>query len=799
MKYRELISGMSLEDKVALCSGRDFWRTKAFAQYGIPSIMLSDGPHGLRKQENVGDHMGVKKSVPATCFPASCALGSSWDRELVKRVAEAIAREALQEDVAVILGPGINIKRNPLCGRNFEYYSEDPYLAGELAASFIQGAEGQGVGTSLKHFAANSQETKRFTSDSIVDDRSLREIYLTAFEKAVKQGKPSTVMCAYNKINGIYCSDNSYLSREILREEWGFQGVVVTDWGAMNDRVAAFQAGTDLEMPGGASYFDKEVIAAVKGGQLPEERIDEAVNRILTLVFRGRSLKGRKTACNPDTYHELARKAAAESAVLLKNEGKILPLDRVEKVAVIGSMGEKIRYQGSGSSHINPTKLTNLIQGLESYAANYVFCQGCNEDGSTDDTLLSQAVQVVKDCNQAVVLAGLPDFYESEGFDRESMALPEGHTKMIQAVAKANPNIVVVLMAGAAVTMPWLSEVKAVLHMHLPGQAGGQAAADLLYGRVNPSGKLTETYPLSYEDVPSSDYYEEGREQAQYREGIYVGYRYYDKAGIEVCFPFGHGLSYTTFSYSNLQVEQSQDCVQVSVTIMNTGKLAGGEVVQLYVGNPQGGVHRPHKELKGFHKVYLEAGEAKVVSFALDNRSFSYYDVKQRSWQVQRGSYSLQIGASSRDIRLHQILDLAGTIASVPVGRWQGTWYEHLQGKPGEEDLETLLGKTIPEPRKIVPKKFSMEHSIVDMQGSWVMRAFYKIMEKVIGKQYGGVDYSNANYRMSIIAATEVPLKNMCIVSGGLMKKKVAQGMVHMANGKYFKGLFAMVRKDKEG
>lgn len=796
MEHKWLIDQMSLEDKVALCSGLDFWRSKAFAEYNIPSIMVSDGPHGLRKQSGDSDHLGVNNSKPATCFPASCALGSSWDRELVKQVAGAIAREAVQEGVAVILGPGINIKRNPLCGRNFEYYSEDPYLSGELATGFIQGAESQGVGTSLKHFAANSQETKRFTSDSILDERTLREIYLAAFETAVKQGELTTVMCAYNKINGTYCSDNKYLLRGILREEWGYNGVVVTDWGAMNDRIAAFEAGTDLEMPGGASFFDQEVIAAVKSGQLSEQRIDEAVNRILTLVFRAEGIRDRDISSDVEAHHELARRAAGESAVLLKNQDNILPLDKSQRIAVIGSMAKKIRYQGSGSSHINPTVLTSVIDGLEFYNADYTYSPGCNEDGSTDDAMINIAVQEAENCDVAIVIAGLPDHYESEGFDRVSLAMPDGHNRLIEAVARANPNTVVVLMAGSATTMPWLSEVRAVLHMHLPGQAGGLAAADLLFGAVNPSGKLAETFPLCYEDVPSSGFYEEGGRQAQYREGIFVGYRYYDTAEVEVCFPFGHGLSYTSFHYSQMEVVANKDHVAVSVFVSNTGTLPGGEVVQLYVSDMQGGVPRPQKELKGFHKVFLDPGETKRVTFTLDNRAFAYYSSRHKSWQVQQGSYNILIGASSRDLRLQQRIEMDG--ATEPVGdqHLQGTWYEHLQGKPGKEDLEALLGQKISEPKHVKHRQYSMGNSIMDMQGSLVMRIMFKIMERQIGKSNGGVDYNNPTFKMSIISATEVPLKNLCIVSGGVMKKNVAQGLVHMANGKFIAGLKAMTKKD---
>ncbi|MFU0828690.1 MAG: Thermostable beta-glucosidase B [Lachnoclostridium sp.] len=796
MKYKNLIKQMSLEDKVAFCSGFDFWKTKEFKKYNIPSIMLSDGPHGLRKQIQEMDHLGINKSKPATCFPPACTTACSWDRDLIGKIGEAIAKEALNEGVSVVLGPGVNIKRNPLCGRNFEYFSEDPYLAGELAACFIQGVQKYGIGTSLKHFAANNQENKRFYSDSILDERTFREIYLTGFEIAVKKGKPSTVMCAYNKINGIYCSDNKYLIREILRNEWGYKGVVVTDWGAMNNRISAFEAGTDLEMPGGADYFDKETIEAVKNGKLSEERIDESVDRLLELVFKCSDLQKKEYTFNPLEHHLLARKAAANSAVLLKNDDNILPLNKSKKIAVIGSFAKKIRYQGNGSSHVNPTKLTNILTAFDEEKIQYGFYEGCREDGSTDDTLIKEAVDGAKTCDVAVIFAGLPENYESEGFDRETLSMPDGHIRMIQEVARANPNTVVVLMCGSVITMPWLDNVKAVLHMYLPGQAGGEACTDLLFGAVNPSGKLAETYPISYEDVPSAVFYENGGKQAQYREGIYVGYRYYDKAGKKVCFPFGFGLSYTTFEYSNMKIHNCNgENYKVTLLVKNTGKMAGAEIVQLYVSDMQQGIHRPEKELKGFEKVFLEPGEEKEVTFYLDKRSFAYYDVNTKDWEIQRGKYHIQIGASSRDIRLSQTVSLEGTVVPVPQTGLSGTWYEHLKGKPQKADFEKLLGREIPEPKPVKKKNYTMENSIMDMSDSFVIRTVFKAIEKNIGKAYGGVDYNNPAFKVSVLSSTDVPMKNLCIISGGKMPRNVAEGLVHMANGRFIKGLTKIIKK----
>lgn len=795
MKYEKIISQMTLEDKISFCEGSDFWHTKAFEKYGIPQIMMCDGPHGLRKQENKGDHMGVNISKPSTCFPAACATGSSWDRDLLRKIGNAIAEEALSEDISMVLGPGINIKRNPLCGRNFEYFSEDPYIAGELGTAFIQGLEELGVAASLKHFAANSQESKRFTSDSILDERTLREIYLSGFERAVKVGKPSTVMSAYNKLNGTYCSSNKYLLTDILRKEWGFEGVVVTDWGAMNHREEGFRAGCDLEMPGGQYYFRDETIRAVREGRLSEKLIDESVDRLLALVFRADEIRHRKYEWDKRAHHEIARKAAAASAVLLKNENDILPLKRDRKIAVIGQFAKDMRYQGTGSSFINPLRLVNVIDAFDENGVKYEFYEGCSRDGSLAPGLLSEAVKGASEAEAAVVFAGLTDIYESEGFDRETLDMPNGHVRMIEEVSGANPNTVVVLMAGSPVLMPWLDKVKAVLHMYLPGEAGGEAAFDLLFGDVNPSGRLSESYPLHYEDIPSSGFYEKGGETAEYREGIYVGYRYYDRAGIDVLFPFGYGLSYTSFEYSDMEVKGENTDITVSVKIRNTGKRAGAEVVQLYVRDRQTAVHRPLKELKGFEKIYLKEGESKTVSFSLNKRSFAYYDVNTRDWQLQGGEYDIMIGKSSRDMVLSQILKLEGTAHAHPLDNLKGTWYEALKGKPGREDLEALLGRKIEYYRAPRRRYYTLDNSISEMKASFVMRILYRYIEKTNAKTYGRIDYSNPVFKMAMICSTDIPIKNLTMLSNGVMKKNIAQGLVHMANGRFIKGIRELCRK----
>ena len=774
MEIEKILSQMTLEDKIALCSGANFWQTKKYEKYGIPSLFMCDGPHGLRKQEDAADMLGVNKSRPATCFPAEVTTAGSWDPELLTEIGAAIGEEAKEQGVGLVLGPGANLKRNPLCGRNFEYFSEDPYLAGKLAAGFIRGAEAQGVGTSLKHFAANSQELSRFTSDSVVDGRTLRELYLTAFEIAVKEGKPSTVMCAYPKLNGTHCSDHKELLTDILRTEWGFDGMVVTDWGAMNDRIEGFRAGCDLNMPGGSDYMEKEVLQAVKDGTLPERCVDDSARRVLKLVFRAAETLREKAACDYEAHHALAKRAAAEGAVLLKNEGGILPLRSDAKIAVVGAMAKELRYQGAGSSHINPTKLPQPLELLP----GAVYAPGCDEKGSTTHGLLQEVQSAAQNAETVVVFAGLPAQYESEGFDRDSLKMPEGHRKMIEAAAQANPNTVVVLLCGSVVECPWADKVKAILYMGLPGQAGGEAIADLLYGRANPGGKLAESWSYRYEDVPSSGIYGKMTD-ALYQEGIYVGYRYYDKAGVPVRWRFGFGLSYTEFAYSDLTVEGDT----VSVTVRNTGKCAGAEVVQLYLAAPQQGLHRPVRELKGFQKVHLKPGESKTVQFTLTRRSFALW---QEGWKVPAGTYTVCIGGLTAEV------EKKGEDLSIPA--WQkGSWYERCTGKPNQADWERMLGHSYTPP---VLKKgsFTMDNTVMEMKGySLMMKIMFKVVESTVAKGFGGKkDYEDPDFRMMMNASAGAPLRSMQI-SGG-MQGGVLPGMLEMANGHFFRGIWKMIK-----
>lgn len=781
-KIKTILSGMSLEDKIAICNGADFWHSKAMERYGIPAFTMSDGPHGLRFQKGESDMLGVNNSEPATCFPTAVTSGASWDTELLKAEGQAIGEEGLSLGVDVVLGPGVNIKRDPRCGRNFEYFSEDPYLAGQMGAAWIVGAEGTGIGTSLKHFAANNQEYKRFNGNSQMDERTLREIYLPAFETSVKNAQPATVMCAYPGLNGVHCSDNKMLLNDILRKEWGFKGLVVTDWGALCDRVRAMEAGCDLSMPGGSDYMEDRVAAAVREGKLPESAVDTCAERVIRLALKSAALQ-KGLPFDPNAHHALAQQVAESGAVLLKNEDGILPL-KAGDIVLVGDMAKNVRYQGSGSSHINPTRLTSLCDALPD--APYVAC--CDGKGNVSEASLREAAEAARSAKIAVVCAGLPDIYESEGFDRDNLRMPEGHLRMIDAVANANPNTVVVLFCGSVVELPWIDKVKAILYMGLPGQAGGQAAANLLTGKATPSGKLTETWPLRLEDAPSFGTF--GKKYTHYSEGIYVGYRYYDRAGTGVRFPFGYGLSYTSFSYSDLNVSGKT----VSATITNTGSLPGAEVVQLYVVPPAGGLHRPARELKGFARVFLQPGENKTVSFMLDDRSFAVWD---GGWKLPGGVYTVELGASSADIRLSAQLTVEGE--ELPAPAWQrGTWYEHLRGKPTDRDFEALYGGPIqPEP-EIKKGRFTMEMSSMEMKDrSGIMKSMFKATEKTIAKGFGGkVDYDDPTFKMMVMSGADAPLRAAVLSSGGTFPANMAEGMLALANGHLLKGIRKLTGKD---
>ncbi len=666
MDVKQFVMKMTLEEKASLCSGLDFWHTKPVERLGVPSVMLSDGPHGLRKQSEEADHLAVNESIAAVCFPAGCATAASFDRALLTTLGEALGDACQAERVNVVLGPAVNIKRSPLCGRNFEYFSEDPYLTGELATAHINGVQSRNVGTSIKHFLANNQEHRRMSSSSEVDERTLREIYLAAFEKPVRQAKPWTVMCSYNRINGTLASENRRYMTDVLRGEWGFDGYVVTDWGAVADRVKGLEAGVDLEMPSSNGVNDKRIVEAVRAGTLEEAVLDQAVERILNIHYRYLENAKPDTVWDKEAQHALAAQIAEECMVLLKNEDAILPLNKGEEIAFIGEFAQKPRFQGGGSSHINCFRVTSALEAA-SGIGNVAYAKGFDlASDSTDEALLNEAVACAKAAKVAIVFAGLPDAYESEGYDRTHMRLPDCQNRLIEKVAAANPNTVVVLHNGSPVEMPWINAVKAVIEAYLGGQAVGAATVRLLFGESNPSGKLPETFPMKLEDNPSYLFYGGEKDVAEYREGVFIGYRYYDKKKMEVLFPFGFGLSYTTFAYSNLRVDRETmadtDTMQAFVDVTNTGSMRGKEIVQLYVSDCTSTPIRPLQELKGFEKVDLLPGETKTVRFTLGKRAFAYWNTKINDWHVENGEFALLIGKSSREIVLQKTVTVHSTV-----------------------------------------------------------------------------------------------------------------------------------------
>lgn len=741
-----LVKEMTLEEKAGMCSGLDFWHLKGVERLGIPSVMVSDGPHGLRKQDDKGDHLGINDSIKAVCFPPACLSACSFDRELVKEMGVRIGKEAQAEDLSVVLGPAVNIKRSPLCGRNFEYYSEDPYLSGEMAAACIQGIQSQGVGTSVKHFAANNQEYNRLSCSSEVDERTLREIYFPAFETAVKKAQPKTVMCSYNMINGVYSSENSWLLTDVLRNEWGFEGYVMSDWGAVNERVPGLKAGLELEMPSSNGTGDTEIINAVKDGTLDEAVLDRAVERILRVVFDYIDNR-HEEKLELETDHEIAKHVACESMVLLKND-EMLPLKKDEKVAFIGGFFKTPRYQGGGSSHINSFRVDSAWDCLDK-EENIVYAEGFSAvDDIYDEELAKQACEAAKSADKAVIFAGLPDAFESEGYDRKHMRLPGCQNRLISEIAKVQPNLVVVLHNGSPVEMPWLSCAKAVLEAYLGGQAAGSAVAAILYGEVNPSGKLAETFPYKLSDNPS--YLNFGcPDKVEYHEGIYVGYRYYDKKEMEVAFPFGHGLSYTTFEYSNIKLSTDKitekDTVTVSVDIKNTGDIAGKEVVQIYVKDNTGICPCPVKELKGFEKIYLEPGETKTVEICLDSRSFAHYNVDTSGWFTGSGDYDILAGASSRDIRLSATLNI-----------------ESSQQLPLKVHMNTTLGELLADKRT---RKYGLKFKH-QMDVFFGAPGSTDIKEDSMPEEDGAA----LGYAMAEAVASSMPVRNL--VGFGLYKKE---------------------------
>lgn len=786
---REILSMMTLEEKAAICDGKDFWHLKGIERLGIPEIMVCDGPHGLRKKDYSKSGSSLSQSVPAICFPTAVTTACSWNPELLYQMGVALGNKCLAENVGVLLGPGINMKRSPLCGRNFEYFSEDPVLAGELSASFINGVQSRGVGTSLKHFCANSQETRRMTGDSVVDERALREVYLTAFEIAVKKAQPWTVMNSYNKINGEHGSENKHTQLEILRDEWGFEGAVVSDWGAVNERVKGLANGNDIEMPSSAGSGTKKIIEAVKNSTLDEAVLDARVIKILELIKKADD--GAKAAKNSgfkfdeEADHLLAKKVADESLVLLKNNG-ILPLDTSKKIAVIGEMAKSPRYQGAGSSQINPTHMDNAFDLLKAAGANVTYAQGYERTlakAKKNPEHIAAAVELAKQSETVILFIGLTEDYESEGFDRADMKLPEAHNQLFEAVSQVNSNIIVVLSGGSPVELPWADQASAILNSYLGGQAGAGAVADILLGKVNPSGKLAETYPMCIHCTPCVNYFPGNPATVEYRESIYIGYRYYEKVNKNVRYPFGYGLSYTTFEYSDITLDKSDinenDTVTVSFKVKNTGKVAGYETAQLYVGDDESTIFRPVKELKGFKKIWLEPGEEKSVSIELSKRAFAFYNVLINDWCVESGKFTVYVGASSADIRLTACVNVTAQAVEIPDYRATAPAYytADVQEVP-DEQFKAILGRDIPPVVRDASIPLTINDNFENAAGTKWGGRIYRTITKLIPLFVKG---PGANFALAI--ATQTPIRNFISMSCGVFSEKMAEGLLRILNG----------------
>jgi beta-glucosidase len=754
-----------------------------------------------RKQADETDFVGINNSIPATCFPTGSALTATWNRELIFEVGKALGEECRKENISVLLGPGINIKRSPLGGRNFDYLSEDPYLTGEIAKSHIQGVQSQGVGTSLKHFAVANQEYRRMTINAVVDERALREIYLAGFETAVKEAQPWTVMCSYNLVNGVYCSENPYLISDILKNEWGFSDLVVTDWGATNDRVAGVRAGVDLEMPGPAEANTRQIVAALRSGALDERALDQAVERILRVIFRAQECQAGEFACDMEAHHALARRAAAEGAVLLKNDRQVLPIQQGVKIALLGRFAKTPRYQGGGSSLTNPTRVENLFDELGKVAgeANILYAEGYPEKGVAPDAgLIESAVGVAKQADVVLICVG---GMETEGRDRPDMKLPPGHEALIQAVAAVHSRVVVVLSNGAPLEMPWVNDVPAILEAYLGGQAGAGALADILFGSINPSGKLAETFPLRLEDNPSYPYFPGGPSTVELRESIFVGYRHYDRVAQNVLFPFGHGLSYTNFTYSDLEISPASaaelPAFNVTFKIRNTGAVAGQEIAQVYVRDVESSVFRPVKELKGFAKVALQPGEETLVTILLNPRAFAFYDTVLKDWTVESGDFEILVGASSRDIRLAATVPVVSSqpVTFQPADRKPQAYFEYGQpARIGQQDFEAVLGH--PTPPNQVPGKgnYTINTPIGDMRDSFIGRQLFNLMSQQVKKMFQGSDTDNPIAALIDAMLAEMPLRSMLMMSNGALNREMMDGLLVMINGRFFPGLFTLLK-----
>ena len=792
MKNQAIIQKMTLSEKASFMSGKDFWTTMNLDRLQIPSIFLSDGPHGLRKQAAAADQLGLNASIPATCFPTSATVANSWDETLGQELGTCLGKEALSQKVNVLLGPGINIKRNPLCGRNFEYFSEDPLLAGKMAASYVKGIQATGVSACLKHFSANNQEYRRMTIDSIIDERTLREIYLKPFEIGIKEGKPKVIMSSYNKVNGDYTNENMHLQRDILRNEWKYQNVVVTDWGGSNDRIKGLIAGNELEMPTNGGDTNDEIVEAVKKGVIPESLLDENLDRLLTLIFEtSKEISDKTLLIDKDAHHQVAQKIAEESLILLKNENNTLPLNAQEKIAVIGDFAKNPRYQGAGSSIVNPTKLDNTVDAIGDFDLNIVgYEQGYIRYGKKSRRLLKRAMKLAEKADTILLYLGLDEFSEVEGIDRPNLKMPDNQLLLFDQLATLGKKIVVVLACGSAVEMDFADKSQAILHTYLSGQAGARAALNILVGKVNPSGKLSETIPFKYEDTPTATNYPGLYVTAEYREGLYVGYRYFDTQAIKPRYPFGYGLSYTTFAYANL--EKSKD--EVSFQLTNTGKIAGKEVAQVYVRALNSKVYRPQKELKGFVKVLLNPGETKTVTVKLGKSAFEFYNPTTQKWEVETLDYEIMVGSSSQDIHLTQTLKVQGATIKPLIALKDIPAYAKGQiQNVTRTEFEKILGYAVPK----ATYDFYKKNRLVVGYNTTVEQLRYA--KRWVGRVFsGGIRFvikllkflgMRAAANMLTMGILHLPMRGLAHMSGGMICWGQLDGLIMMFNGHFFKGL----------
>lgn len=790
LKYGKIICKMTLEEKALMMSGKNTWETVDFEQYGIPSMAMSDGPHGLRRQAGAGDHLGLNASLPATCFPTAATIANSWNEKLGEEIGVALAEEAVTMDVNVILGPGLNIKRSPLCGRNFEYFSEDPYHAGKMAAAYVKGIQSKGISACPKHFAANSQELRRMASDSVVDERTFREIYTTGFEIAIKEGRSQSIMSSYNEINGVYANENRHLLQEILVDEWGFDGYVVSDWGGSNDHASGVKNGSHLEMPGTGKSGMSDIVKAVRAGNLKEEILDRRLDELLHVIFSTHQATADRKGTHFDieAHHALARKAAEDSVVLLKNENSILPLKQGTRVAVIGDFAKTPRYQGAGSSLVNPTRQPeSVLDVFKDYElVKTAYEQGYIRNRKSNEALVKRAIEAAKGAETVLVFAGLDEISESEGLDRTHMNMPQAQNELIEALTEVNDRVIVVLSAGSSVEMPWFEDVKGIVHGYLGGQAGASAMMNVLTGKHCPSGKLNETYPYHYEDTPAYNYYPSRERSSEYREGLYVGYRYYTTVGKNVRFPFGYGLSYTTFAYSNFIIDKDK----VTFTLKNTGSCDGTEIAQLYVGKQSETIFRPVRELKGFIRIFLKAGEEKEVSIAFDDKTFRFFDTRTNTWEIETGNYRIMIGTNAENMVLDGVLEVAGTVMGGSYSK--AALPEYFSGKIekiGDSEYRLLYGREIPD------GSWSGEIRMNDA----VCQLYYG--KGILGKIFYGVlrillriSEWQGKPNLNVLFNYNMPIRGYAKMTGGFVTMEMAEALTEMANGHRIKGTAHLIK-----